>query len=353
MARLESQATGGYYPTPAAVAEFIAASLRIRPPPNPKQATARFLDPCCGEGQALEIIAGQNAAAAATGAAVETFGIELNEERARRAALRLDRLLSADLFASSAANGQFSFMLLNPPYDNEARDEDEKAARTELAFLQRCTQYLIPGQGIIAFIVPAPRLKNCARYLAANYFNLRCRAFPQGERERFNQVTVLAQRRNFAMSNPGDERLIRRWALNPPEAEQGAVQPLAVPWSKPGDVLFTSLFFDPANIAAEAAATGLWANPAFRDPLEPPKEERKRPLMPLRKGHVALLTAAGFLDNMVLESGDGPPILVKGRAYKEKELREDTEEKQVWLEVMRTSITAMDLETGEIRQIKT
>lgn len=347
MARLESQATGGYYPTPPAVSEFIAASLRIKPPPNPKEAAARFLDPCCGEGQALETVAGRLHPAA------ETYGIELNEERARRAASRLDRTLSADLFAASIANNQFSFLLLNPPYDNEASDPDEKAARTELAFLQRCTPYLIAGEGVLAFIVPASRLNHCARHLAANYFNLRCQAFPPPERERFNQVTVLAKRRKHAISSPEAEQAIRRWAQDPPDTEPADGPPFNVPWSQKGDVLFTSLFFDPANIAAEAAAGGLWTNPAFAGPLNPPEEERKKPLMPLRKGHVALLTAAGFLDNMVLDSKGSPPILVKGRTYKEKELREDNEEKQVWIEVMRTSITAMNLETGEISRINT
>ena len=34
--------------------------------------------------------------------------------------------------------------------------------------------------------------------------------------------------------------------------------------------------------------------------------------MPLRRGHIAMLVAAGFLNNLVLE-GDGRRILVKGQ----------------------------------------
>jgi hypothetical protein len=38
--------------------------------------------------------------------------------------------------------------------------------------------------------------------------------------------------------------------------------------------------------------------------------------MPLRRGHLAMLVAAGFLDNLALES-DGRRVLVKGRTGKE------------------------------------
>ena len=54
---------------------------------------------------------------------------------------------------------------------------------------------------------------------------------------------------------------------------------------------------------------------------------RARLLMPLRQGHMAMLVAAGFLDNLCLEA-DGRRILVKGRTSREMTLVEDTPEKE-------------------------
>lgn len=352
MARLESRAKGGYFPTPPPAAETIANILQHRRHRAGRTGPARFLDPCCGEGAALQQIAdiAQNAPHATD---LETYGIELNQERARHAQKRLDHTLNADLFSSSIANNAFSFMLLNPPYDNETPDEEEKGKRTELAFLQRCTNYLIPGGGILAFIIPANRIPPCARFLAAHYFGFQLIPFPENEAQRFNQITITAYRRTHPVANRRQEQILREWAGRPPPPEPATPMTLD-PAAKPQEILFTSIFFDPQTIAAEAAANGLWTHPSFTGRIEPPHEERKLPLMPLRKGHVALLTAAGFLDNMVLEAPDtGQRILVKGRAVKERILKEHTEEKQVWTEVVRTSVNAMDLQTGEIRHITT
>ena len=45
------------------------------------------------------------------------------------------------------------------------------------------------------------------------------------------------------------------------------------------------------------------------DTLWPARDTRTRPLMPLRRGHMAMLVAAGFLDNLCLEA-EGRRILV-------------------------------------------
>ena len=71
--------------------------------------------------------------------------------------------------------------------------------------------------------------------------------------------------------------------------------------------------------------------------------------MPLRKGHLALLIAAGMLNNVVL-SQNGERLLVKGRTLKElvpvESADEDTE---VQREVIRTSVVVLDLDTGALQ----
>ena len=65
--------------------------------------------------------------------------------------------------------------------------------------------------------------------------------------------------------------------------------------------------------------------------------------MPLRRGHMAMLVATGFLDNLCLEA-DGRRVLVKGRTSKEMTLVEDTPEKEVHRERLKTTVVALDLD---------
>ena len=112
-----------------------------------------------------------------------------------------------------------------------------------------------------------------------------------------------------------------------------------------GDILFATRTVDPLAAVAEARKTGLWASQEVRDSLWPAEDQRTRPLMPLRRGHLAMLVAAGFLDNLVLEA-DGQRILVKGRTTKELVLAEETENTEVYRERLRTTVVALDLDAA-------
>ena len=63
-----------------------------------------------------------------------------------------------------------------------------------------------------------------------------------------------------------------------------------------------------------------------------------------------MLVAAGFLDNLVLES-EGRRILVKGRTSKEMVMVEDSPEKEVHRERLVTTVVSLDLGDGEIVEI--
>ena len=122
------------------------------------------------------------------------------------------------------------------------------------------------------------------------------------------------------------------------------------PTTPSGDILFATRTVDPVAAAAEARRTGLWASTEITDTLWPARDNRTRPLMPLRKGHMAMLVAAGFLDNLTLEA-DGRRILVKGRTSKEMTLVEDSPQKEVHRERLKTTVVALDLDDGEITDI--
>ena len=106
MARLESAAKAGYYPTPPRVAAAIAHYLT--PARIGSKRTLRLLDPCAGTGEAAAMVA------RALGA--ESYGIELNEERAEAACRQLDHVLATSAFSVRLAHSAFSCLYLNPPY---------------------------------------------------------------------------------------------------------------------------------------------------------------------------------------------------------------------------------------------
>ncbi len=342
--RLGGQAKGGYYPTPERVVDMIAELID-----TPlgyhyyTRETLRILDPCCGGGDALAQLA--EALRGRATQPVETYGVELHRERAQAAAERLDHALAADLFATSIANGAFGLAYLNPPYDWDREDK-----RVEHAFLTHTTRYLADG-GLLVFIVPRQRLGVSARYLSTHYGRMRCWFFPAPEREAFDQVVLLGYRKPDPVPDARAEAQVRAWAegeLDPLEWEH---YPLYRATATPmGDVLFSTRTVDPHAAAAEARRSGLWASTEVTDVLWPAADHRTRPLMPLRRGHMAMLVAAGFLDNLVLEA-EGRRILVKGRTSKEMVLVEETPERETYREKLKTTVVALDLEDGAVTDI--
>ena len=234
---------------------------------------------------------------------------------------------------------------MNPPYDFDSEDK-----RTEHAFLTQTTRYLAES-GLLVFIVPRQRLAVSARYLSTHYGRMRCWAFPDPEREVFDQVVLMGYRKADPVPDALAESMVLEWAVGEPEPLRSSRYTEFTPATTPsGDVLFATRTVDPVAAATEAQRSGLWASTEITDSLWPAGDSRTRPLMPLRRGHMAMLVAAGFLDNLVLE-GDGQRILVKGRTSKEMELVEDSPEKEVHREKLRTTVVALDLDGGEITDI--
>lgn len=338
--RLEAVAKAGWYPTPPLVVERIARLLAR--PELPRNRTIRLLDPCCGTGDA--------AADLAAALAAESFGVEINEERADLARRRLDHTLTASAFSTRIANGGFSVLLLNPPYD-----QDSQARRLEHHFLVTLSRVLCPG-GVLLYLVPQVRLELSARYLAAQYEDLQLFRFPDEEYARFQQVVLFGRRKAKPSADLVAQQALEAQAVAGPDG----VAPLpaapaatyAVPALPVGEMLFASLRFDAAQAAVEAEQRGCLAQAALTEQLWPVEETPVRPLLPLRKGHLALLIAAGFLNNVALVQDDDR-VLVKGRSTKELvEVDADNPNVEVLREVVRTAITVLDLRSGEVTRVE-
>ena len=339
MARLQAVAQALYYPTPPAVAASIARHLAA-PTGMGAGHVLRALDPCAGTGAALATIAGEIGA--------ETFGIEIHEGRAQEARNRLDRVLHTSAFTVRLGHGAFSLLYCNPPYDQTG-----EGRRLEHVFLTNLTRALAP-RGVLVFVVPQQQLALSSRYLASHYDGFRPYRFPDPDYARFSQVVLFATRKARAGHDPAAQAQLEAWAdddlpvLAGGPGEGGVIP---VPALRRGDVLFATLFFDPVEAAAEARRRGAWTQPAFADQVWPPDERPVRPLMPLRKGHLAQLIAAGLLNNLALES-DGRLLLVKGGTRKELvPVESDDEDTTIEREVLRTTVVTLDLVTGEFEVI--
>ncbi len=338
--RLESIAKAGYYPTPDPVVDAVAAM--IRPGMHGSRVAVRLLDPCAGTGAALrrfaEVVGG------------ETFGIELDDERYAEAVGLLDHVLPGSALSARVEEAAFSCAFVNPPYDL-----DLDARRLEHTFLTRTTPLLCP-RGLLIYIVPQRRLAMSARYLASYYRDLECWRFPGDLFERFEQVVVLGTKREEPVSDAAARAAIESWATGelPELPSAGAVRARhALPVLPAGDLLFTSFGFDAEEAAAEARRSGVWTHASLTERLWPPEEQRVRPLMPLRRGHIAVMVAAGFLDSIVLES-KGRRLMVKGRTYKVWVPVYSPDPKvEVEREALRTSVTVLDLRTGEVQVVDT
>ena len=339
MGRLESTKAAGYFPSPATVVTSVARHLSGSARGGRQR--VRLLDPCAGTGAA--------AAQIAQALEAESFGIEINEERAEAARGLLDRVLATSAFSVRLANGAFSLLYLNPPYD-----ADDEKRRLEHAFLTSMSRALCPG-GLMVFIIPQRRLAVSARYLASHYAGFRVYRFPDPEFTAYRQIVLFASKRSRPLIEERVQAQLEAWSageLPPlPDAPPADLPPITVPAVPAGEVLFASLFFDPAQAAAEARQRGVWVQPQLADQLWPPDERPVRPLMPLRKGHLALLIAAGLLNNVVL-GHEGQRVLVKGRTYKEVVPVESADEDiEIEREVLRTSLMALDMNTGALQVI--
>jgi SAM-dependent methyltransferase len=153
MARPQGKLRMGYVPLPDAEARRIRQHL-IYPASG-----FTALDPCVGEGRALETIA-ENA----TG---HRYGIELDAYRAFKAREKIGQVIYGDCFDVECRAESLSLLYLNPPYDSAAKG-DGPSERLEVLFLQHTYRWLKPG-GVLILVIPATQLAVCGNRLSVQF----------------------------------------------------------------------------------------------------------------------------------------------------------------------------------------
>lgn len=300
----------GYYPTDEPVIDILTTYI------TSASEKARLFDPCAGEG----------IAAAKLGRALNcaTWGVELSPARAAKAGQVMDRVFQAPWQACFLSNESISMLFLNPPYESS---EDHK--RVELEFLSSTTTKLVRG-GLLIYIVPQHilGLVQVARILAGQYECLTVGRFPDGLFEKFKQLVVLGYRRkSYTIPTEAEIEAIQAWA----KVELDPLAPLSkpiyhlIPSPERGldgrPVIFKRTDWEAEDVVEATTTCGFQRTKEWLDLIQPDhnRAELTQPVMPLKKGHVAMLMASGMMGTVRLTDDEGRPMLIKGRVVKKVE----------------------------------
>ncbi len=327
MARLESESKGGFFATPPEQTELIAKRLTCLPGD-----TLNLCDPCAGEGVVLSQLAG---ALKEKGAEVKTYGIELEEGRARKAKQVLDHVIADGYEQVRMTNQALSALYLNPPYQ-ETRNKQREEAR----FLRDLTEKRLQPGGLLMFCIPQYILKNCAAILANRFKGIKIYRFTDEDYKVFKQVVLFGYRREKAASGPIARRL-RDQLIIIGEKGPDALPPLDIDDDKtfaiPPAAKEITLFRD-SKVTDEEVAEVLEGSKIFekvqRIVTPPPAAKVKlaTPVLPLKIAHMGTAIAAGAV------GGNMGTHVVTGTTRKVVETNQRTEHTYAKTEKMITTI---------------
>lgn len=317
--RLAGQAKMGYFPTPELVTSIIAQYLK-----RTDNGLIRILDPCAGEGTALEFIGNHLQA--------KTYGVELDNERGKQAQDKLTQCLITDYQNTRISNSSFSLLWLNPPYDWSSRDnETETSERYELTFLRNCFLYLCL-KGILVYLIPQQRLdKKIAQILSYRFENISVFRFPEQEYKSFKQLVIFGiLKKSPFKDDEVTEHLIAfgKFQKEVPFLPEIPSSVYEIPLSPvKSTLIFSGKEINQENLVGEIQNLGLFSR--IKE-LTTPVSMNKiiKPIMPLRYGHLAQILACGFMNGVVWDQNHNNPLLVKGTTKKEIIHRVETQDKQ-------------------------
>ncbi|MDE3181261.1 MAG: class I SAM-dependent methyltransferase [Acidobacteriota bacterium] len=279
----------GYVPLPEAEARRIRRHL-LYPGTG-----AAALDPCVGEGRALELIT--------DGANCHGYGIELDAHRAAEARMRIGTLIYGDCFDVECRAESVSLLYLNPPYDTAAREEGP-SERLEVLFLQHTYRWLKPG-GILILVIPVAQLAVCGNRLSVQFRNTEVYRLSEPDSVRYKQIVLFGVRRTRR-----ERERLSEWEITQARIEYGRKardyeslpiltdQPghlYSAPEAEPVEMIHRGL---PLDVIEDLLQKSVAYRQARRILLAPEIREVGRPLTPLHQGHVALLATSGRLDGI-------------------------------------------------------
>lgn len=316
MTRLAAQEKGEFYPTPLEIVDLVLGHLALDL--TKKGGLVRLLDPCAGTGQPLQRLAAGLRARyplEQRDVAIQTWGVELHEERAAEAATRLDVLVNAPFETVNWTPRQYGvadILFLNPPYDFS-----EDSGRMETWFLRQASDALVKDGLLIYLVPPAALTWETGELLYTRYDRVQLYRFPDPWYAAFKQVVILGRKR---------PQTLTYWSVAEEIQEFQRYAPQAAAWMRPLDPRTLpplpgapeTRYVVPlvGTHRAELRRTEWLAEEVVARltlPPEPLTWQETGPLEVLedpKRGHLAQLVASGLLDTVTLADGE----VIKGRS---------------------------------------
>lgn len=318
MARIEAKKKMGYYPTQYLAIIEIKKFLSF---PDENE-IINTIDPCCGDGLALYYLTPSN---------TETFGIEIDTERAREANEKINHVIVGDTLSSVIVRPteSFSLLFLNPPYDFQDGE------RLEYLFLKKSHNWLMP-EGVLIYIIPDYILahKKIQNFLSRHYKDIRVVKINENYYPQFKQIVLFAIKR--AKENE-DLGLVPQPPYEYIDNTPAVEFTYKIPESANAIEIFETKKLMPSDIKK-------FKDNAIKSIREITNSftttQQKSPIFPLRKGHLVSLLMSGVL-NGTLQTDTNNEITFKCF----------TERKKTTVEIDNKEITT-DTYTSGIRIIE-
>lgn len=293
MARYASEAKGGFYATPEEEMRLVCARLKTEP-----SSFINIIDPCAGTGEPLKMAANT---LKAQGADAISYGIEIEETRARECEIMemIDHVINCPYEEARVSPiKSFSFLWLNPPYNEKEKE------RTEVIFLKNLTDnqrgFLQEG-GLLGYCIPQYTLGHASHLLAARFDDITVYRFTNDNFHYYKQIVVFGYRRKIARMGL-EAKKYRDYLQMLSDSE-----PKKLPTLDKNDGCFFQVppsvnkieKFRSSKLKPEEIAECLNASPVFNEALEiikPPERKNivlKPPVLPLKIAHHAICIAAG------------------------------------------------------------
>lgn len=317
MARIASEAKGGYFPTPSSQVSLICNRLAVE-----QGAKINLFDPCAGEGKALHQMA---KSLRLKGAVTETYGCELEKDRAKKAEAILDHAVASSYEELVMTSNAISIIFLNPPY------QQGDGERLEVTFLRDLTQTRLQPGGLLIFIIPQSVLSDTALLLANRFRDISVYRFDDSEYYTFRQVVVFGYRREKSVEDK-DIKNVRDWLKAVSKQPPYRIPTLFhddnvmfdIPAAKKEVETFRSERIDPEIIRKEIEVSTLYGK--VEDLLMPPAVRNRHnvkmemPILPISIAQYASALAAGAV------GGNMGTHLVEGSTREVTEINEYSED---------------------------
>jgi hypothetical protein len=291
MTRLTSIEKGGYYEFPEQHLPAVASLFM------PSKSGGKLLDPCAGEGKALDFLA--------KAWNLTPYANELDDSRAAVCKLLFGagHSVQGDMYQLKASNDTFSVVWSNPPYSWDSTG-DEK--RREFGMMKYAWKWVQQGGYMIWTCYGHHVTLNAAGFLAKHSSMVAGWRLPGLHLNEYHQVLVVAR----AGAPTGDvaqlaEALTHTDLYPELTAQQTPCYELPVPVTR------KSFVFTPKIVSPEAALTGVLESgmqfssgvQMLISPERPP--QKISPVIRPRGGQLALILAAGLFNGLVLETDKG------------------------------------------------